>query len=88
MFFSEWKAATAQDADSKTGRPAFVDALGGDFHLRLEDTVAQGAGVDITKTTLTDFDGDSRSCTHLVAGADVPGPKTTKRSLKGTTGED
>jgi hypothetical protein len=35
MSFSEWKAATGQDEDSKTGAPKFVDAAAGDLHGRL-----------------------------------------------------
>ena len=65
-----------------------MDAANGDFHLRPEDTIAQGAGVNITKTTKTDFDGHPRSSTHLFAGADVLDSKTTKRPLEATIKRD
>jgi hypothetical protein len=79
MPFEEWKLATGQDADSRIGQPSFMNAASGDFHLQPEDTVAQGAGVDITNVTKTDFDGDPRSPTHPVAGADVPHSDTSPK---------
>ena len=72
--FPAWKEATGQDAESKAVQPAFVGAASGDFHLRVEDTVARGAGVDITDITKVDFDGRPRSSDRPAAGADVPEP--------------
>ncbi len=85
---AEWQGACGQDADSVTGAPLFVNSAKGDLHLDPNDTVAKGTGVDITKTTKADFDGDPRSSAHPVAGADVPGPKTTKRPLRAATKKD
>ncbi len=73
MSFSEWKEATGQDSKSKTDQPALVDPAGGDLHLAPGDTVAKSVGVDITKITKVDFDGQPRSATKPTAGADVPG---------------
>ena len=72
---SEWQTATKQDAESRTGTPKFVDAAKGDLHLHPKDTVARGAGVDITKITKVDFDGEGRSATNAPAGADAPRAK-------------
>jgi len=71
--FTAWRAATKQDANSRTGTPAFVDPAAGDLHLNKEDAVARGAGVDITKITKVDIDGQPRSSARPAAGADVPG---------------
>ena len=78
----EWQAATGQDADSRTGNPAFVDAAAGDLHLAPEDTVARTAGVDISKITKVDLDGDPRPTKKLPAGADVPRPRPTSAPSK------
>ena len=70
--FAAWRAATHQDAHSRTAVPAFVDVRAGDLHLRTTDSVARRTGVNITGITKVDIDGQSRSSTHPTAGADVP----------------
>ncbi len=70
--FADWQRATAQDANSRTGKAAFVDAAAGDFHLKKEDAAAKGVGVDITGITKVDIDGQPRSAAKPAAGADVP----------------
>ena len=72
--FAAWQAATGQDANSIEGIPAFLapDPNGvGDLHLDPFDTVAVGAGVNITSIIDFDLDGDSRSAVPPTAGADV-----------------
>jgi len=68
-----WRSATGQDLRSRTGAPEFIDTLAGDLHLRRSDTIAIGGGVDITTITSVDIDGQPRTATRPVAGADVPG---------------
>lgn len=68
--FTAWRAATGQDARSLTGVPTFVDAAAGDLHLAKGDPVARRAGVDISRFTRVDIDGEPRSATRPVAGAD------------------
>ena len=79
---ADWQAATGQDADSRSGRPKFVNAANGDLHLDPEDTVAQGFGVDITSITKHDFDGQPRSASRPVAGADAPPVKRYPQHTK------
>ena len=69
---SGWQTASGQDANSITDVVQFVDANNGDFHLHANDTVAEGAGVDISSIISHDFDGDTRDANTLTAGADVP----------------
>ena len=69
---SEWQETTGQDANSKTGKPVFVNAGGGDLHLQAGHQHAGDSGVDISDITKVDFDGHPRSADHPVAGADVP----------------
>ena len=70
-----WKAATRQDVHSRRGTPLFVDPAAGDLHLAQKDSIARGAGVDISQTVPVDFDGQPRSPKRPVAGADVPNGK-------------
>ncbi len=70
LSFSQWQAATGQDANSKLAVPTFINAPD-DLHLSAADTVAIGFGVDITAITDHDFDGDPRSAATPTAGADV-----------------
>ncbi len=86
--FSDWREATGEDADSRVGKPKFRNPVSGDLHLTPADTVAKGAGVDITDITKVDFDGHPRSATQPGPGADVPGPKTTKRPLRAGINKD
>ena len=66
-----------------TGTPTFEDVGAGteDFHLASGDTVAMGAGTDLTGTVDTDIDGDSRATTpdcgadEFVAGGTTFIPK-------------
>ena len=75
----EWKEATGQDAKSVARKPTFTDPGGGDLHLSPKDARLKGVGVDITKITKVDFDGDPRSATRPVAGADVSPSRPTSR---------
>ena len=68
---ADWQTASGQDANSRTGDPLFVDAANGDFHIHPNDTLVEGAGVDITSITTVDFDGDARSASTPWPGADV-----------------
>ena len=70
--FAAWRAAAKQDTHSRIGSPAFVDAGAGNLHLDAADTVARGTGIDISGITKVDIDGQPRSASHPVAGADVP----------------
>jgi hypothetical protein len=72
MSFDEWKAATGQDVNSRTGAPEFVNAAAGVLHLHRSDTVGRAIGVDPTGITQVDFDGEPRNAARSVAGADVP----------------
>ena len=86
--FSQWKTVTGQDANSRTGNPVFVNPVAGDLHLDPSDTVARGAGVDITGITLVDFDGDLRSAVSPTAGADVgDAPVTYTLTVNSGTGD-
>ena len=76
---AEWQTACGQDADSITGAPLFVNPAKGNLHLDPNDTVARAAGVDIAKITKVDFDGQPRSATQPVAGADVPAREPAPR---------
>lgn len=40
----------ARETNGKTGNPTFVNTGTGDYHLSASDTVARGAGVDLTAT--------------------------------------
>ncbi len=71
LTFAEWQTASGQDANSKEGDPLFVNAANGDFHIHPNDTLVEGAGVDITSITTVDFDGDARSSSTPWPGADV-----------------
>ena len=54
----------APGAHSKTGVVQFVDAAAKDYHLSPADTVARGAGVNLTASGITtDIDGDARPAT-------------------------
>ena len=68
---SEWQTASGQDANSQEGDPLFVDAANGDLHIHPNDTLVEGAGVDITSITTVDIDGDARSSSTPWPGADV-----------------
>ncbi len=82
---ASWRSVTGQDADSRVGNPSFVDAANDDFHLDPNDTVARGAGVDITDITGWDIDGDIRDPNNPTAGADVEGapPDTEPPAILG-----
>jgi len=69
---ADWQRATGQDANSTVGQPRFVDAANCDLHLDANDTVARGAGVDLSGITDHDYDGDQRHANTKTAGADVP----------------
>lgn len=57
-------AGDAPGAHSKTGVVQFVDAAAKDYHLSPADTVARGAGVNLTASGITtDIDGDARPAT-------------------------
>ncbi len=49
----------------------FVDKANGDFHIHPNDTLVEGAGVDITDITTADIDGDERTAGTPWPGADV-----------------
>ncbi len=68
--FAAWQTATGQDANSTLGDPVFVDAPN-DLHIDPNDTLVEGAGVDITSITTVDFDGDERTAETPWPGADV-----------------
>ena len=67
-----WQTATGEDANSSEGDPNFIDDANGDFHLDPSDTIAEGAGVDISSIVDHDIDGDTRDGNTVTAGADVP----------------
>ena len=69
---AERLAASGGDANSSTGVPLFVDDANGDLHLDPNDTLAQGAGVDISGIIDYGLDGDTRDSSTKTAGADVP----------------
>lgn len=57
-------AGDAPGAHSKTGVVQFVDAAAKDYHLSPADTLARGAGVNLTSSGITtDIDGDARPAT-------------------------
>ena len=57
-------AGDAPGTHSKTGVVQFVDAAAKDYHLSPADTVARGAGVNLTASGITtDIDGDARPAT-------------------------
>lgn len=57
-------AGDAPGAHSKTGVVQFVDAAAKDYHLAASDTVARGAGINLTASGITtDIDGDARHAT-------------------------
>jgi len=64
-------AGPAQDVNSTTGIPGFINSAAGDLHLAEEDALPHSTGVDITEITKIDFDGHPRSPAHSTAGADV-----------------
>ena len=73
-------ASDAPGTNSKTGTVVFKDAANGDYHLASSDTVARGAGANLTASGITtDVDGDARPATgawdvgadHWVAAAQV-----------------
>ena len=66
-----WQTATGEDANSSEGDPNFIDDANGDFHLDPSDTIATGAGVDISSIVDHDIDGDTRDASTKTAGADV-----------------
>ena len=68
--FADWQSVTGQDANSRTGDPLFVDDANGDFHIHANDTLVEGAGVDITDITTVDIDGDARDPNTPWPGAD------------------
>lgn len=54
-------AGDAPGANSITGTVQFVDSANNDYHLAAADTVARGAGVNLTASGITtDIDGDAR----------------------------
>ena len=54
-------SSDAPGANSVTGSVTFVDATNNDYHLSTSDTVARGAGVNLTSSGITDdIDGDAR----------------------------
>jgi lysophospholipase L1-like esterase len=70
--------AYGQGTDLVTGEVAFVDESGADFHLSTGDTVALGAGTDLSAYFTDDIDGDTR--TEWSIGADdgsVAAPTTS-----------
>lgn len=70
-------AGDAPGANSVTGTVEFVDATNHDYHLAATDTVARGAGVNLTSSGITtDIDGETRPATGAWdIGADyVPEP--------------
>lgn len=57
-------ADDAPGTHSKTGVVQFVDAAAKDYHLAASDTVARGAGINLTASGITtDIDGDARPAT-------------------------
>ncbi len=57
-------AGDAPGAHSVTGTVQFRDAANNDFHLATADTVARGAGVNLTSSGITtDIDGQTRPAT-------------------------
>jgi len=56
-------------ANSVTGTVQFVNAGSGDFHLASGDTVAKGAGMDLSGSFTQDIDGDTRTAPWNI-GAD------------------
>lgn len=57
-------AGDAPGAHSVTGTVQFKDAANKDFHLAAADTVARGAGVNLTASGITtDIDGETRPAT-------------------------
>lgn len=57
-------ASDAPGAHSVTGTVQFVDATNNDYHLDASDTVARGAGVNLTSSGITtDIDGETRPAT-------------------------
>ena len=71
LTFAEWQTTTGQDGSSRTGDPVFVDDANGDFHIDPNDTLVEGAGVDITDITTIDIDGEERTAGTPWPGADV-----------------
>ena len=68
---ASWTGVTATDFASVECDPEFVDAAGGDFHLRSTDTCAIGAGQRQLGITRVDLDGNPRPTTGgWDAGAD------------------
>lgn len=79
LTFAQWRDATGQDANSKTAAPTFADAAAGDLHLTSEGKTPGRSGVDIRGITGVDFDGDPRSQSRPVAGANVPSGRDGSR---------
>lgn len=81
-------AGDAPGTNSKQGVVQFVDAANKDFHLAATDTVARGAGVNLTSSGITtDIDGDARPATGAWdVGADqvVESPTPTPSSSYGS----
>ena len=74
MSFADWQVATSQDHESRVGVAEFANATIGDLHRQDKGSTGLYTGVDITSITPIDIDGQSRSATHPIAGADAPTP--------------
>lgn len=75
-------AGDAPGAHSVTGTVQFKDAANKDFHLAAADTVARGAGVNLTSSGITtDIDGETRPATGAWdIGADQYAAAVTERN--------
>jgi trimeric autotransporter adhesin len=86
-----WRTTTAQDGNSISVAPVFLNATGDATAVNLHLTKGsgnncniKGAGTPILGIT-TDYDGDTRDATYPSIGADEYGVKVAVTSISGTT---
>jgi parallel beta-helix repeat protein len=87
--FSSYKSASAQDANTLTADPKFVDAPNQDFHIRFDSPCINAADPSLDYTSQTDIDAEPREMSGRVdIGADELSQKQADFTRNGLVNMD